>query len=405
MISNSNINARDLYRYSIFFRNYISNVAEDTLKNGITLNSIDTAFNVNDALETLKIELKEALLQCLISYRFNGVGYILVKTADVLEDLHLSVNLELPIGFMYLDYNNVRDEGPDFNYITYTFKINTDEKISYRELKIHKSRVIIHSNYDYILKAYSPCYTQSFLLNIYLFEQIYKEIERRIEQHNFLFYKDESLVALQDALSDVTTSLELLTKGVNYKPSIFSNLFKSNVDENQNHISTFKSVNSDLERELTRLKSNLNNNGIFYSGTPDASLEVIKYDLTYLKEALTLVKAKIGADTKEPLTRSFNEQTKGLGNDGKGDRSNYYDFLKSVQEQIEVTINSKLVKYFNLKMHFNSLYVLSEEEKIERDMRLLEMYDKYVALMLHPALSTVDKANLQDRLFIKIKGD
>ncbi|WVN92248.1 DUF1073 domain-containing protein (plasmid) [Borrelia turicatae] len=70
MISNSNINAKELYKYSIFFRNYISNVAEDLLKNGITLNSIDTSLNVDDALETLKIELKETLLQCLISYRF-----------------------------------------------------------------------------------------------------------------------------------------------------------------------------------------------------------------------------------------------------------------------------------------------------------------------------------------------
>ncbi|WP_434757573.1 DUF1073 domain-containing protein (plasmid) [Borrelia puertoricensis] len=402
---NFKISANELYHYSIFFRNYISNVAEDTLKNGITLNSINTVININDALEALKIELKTALLQCLISYRFNGVGYILVKTADVLEDLHLSVNRELPTGFMYLDYNSVRDEGPDFNYITYNFKINTDEKIYYREVKLHKSRVIIHSNYDYTLKAYSPCYTQSFLLNIYLFEEIYKEIERRIGQHNFLFYKDESLTTLQDALSDATNSLELLTKGVNYKPSIFSNLFKRNVDEEQSHISTLKSVNRDLERELTRLISNINNNGIFYSGTPDASLEVIKYDLTYLKEALALVKAKIGADTKEPLTRSFNEQTKGLGNDGKGDRSNYYDFLKSVQEELEISCNSKLIKYFDLKMHFNSLYVLSEEEKIERDMKLLEMYDKYASLMLNPALSTVDKTNLQDKLFMKIKGD
>ncbi|QFP42714.1 DUF1073 domain-containing protein, partial (plasmid) [Borrelia miyamotoi] len=73
---------------------------------------------------------------------------------------------------------------------------------------------------------------------------------------------------------------------------------------------------------------------------------VIKYDMNYLKEALALVKAKIGADTKEPLTRSFNEQVKGLGSDGKGDRSNYYDFLKSVQEKIEVAINSKLNKHY-----------------------------------------------------------
>ncbi|ACN93424.1 conserved hypothetical protein (plasmid) [Borreliella finlandensis] len=65
--------------------------------------------------------------------------------------------------------------------------------------------------------------------------------------------------------------------------------------------------------------------------TSNANLEVIKYDLSYLNEALALIKAKIGDDTKEPLTRSFNEQAKGFGNNGKGDRGNYYDFLKGVQ--------------------------------------------------------------------------
>ncbi|ETZ17401.1 hypothetical protein BDCR2A_01667, partial [Borrelia duttonii CR2A] len=45
----------------------------------------------------------------------------------------------------------------------------------------------------------------------------------------------------------------------------------------------------------------------------------MKYELTFLKDTLEIVKAKIGADTKEPLTRSFNEQTKGLDNDGKGE--------------------------------------------------------------------------------------
>ncbi|AMR76225.1 phage portal protein (plasmid) [Borrelia hermsii] len=398
MSLNFKINSRDLYKYSIFFRNYISNVAEDCLKNGITLNSVTTALNVNDALETLKIELKATLLQCLISYRFNGVGYILVKTADQLQDLHLEVNKELPIGFMYLDYSNVRDEGPDATYITYTLKVNTDGKISYKEIQIHKSRVIIHSNYDYVLKAYSPCYTQSFLLNIYLFEQIYKEIEKRIESHNFLFYRDESLVSLQDALSNATTSLELLTKGVNDRASIFPNIFKRN-DLNENHISTFKSVNRDLERELSRLKSNLNNEGIFYSGTPDASLEVIKYDLTYLKEALALVKAKIGADTKEPLTRSFNEQVKGLGSDGKGDRSNYYDFLKGVQEELEINCNSKLGKHYYLDMRFNSLHVLTEEEKYERDLRLIELTLKYKELESSNTLSQRELDALRAKLF------
>ncbi|QFP42435.1 DUF1073 domain-containing protein (plasmid) [Borrelia miyamotoi] len=61
--------------------------------------------------------------------------------------------------------------------------------------------------------------------------------------------------------------------------------------------------------------------------------------------ARVLVKAKIGADSKEQLTRSFNDQTNSLGNDSKDDSSNYYDLLKGVQEQIKVSINSKLVKY------------------------------------------------------------
>ncbi len=34
------ISSLELYRYSIFFRNYIENVAEDCLKNGLILESI-----------------------------------------------------------------------------------------------------------------------------------------------------------------------------------------------------------------------------------------------------------------------------------------------------------------------------------------------------------------------------
>ncbi|AHH11379.1 DUF1073 domain-containing protein (plasmid) [Borrelia coriaceae] len=390
------VHAKDLYKYSIFFKNYISNVAEDVLKNGITLNSvIPTSLSIEDALDALKIELKATLLQCIISYRFNGVGYILVKTEDQLQDLHLEVNKEFPTGFMYLDYNSVRDEGPDATYITYNLKVNENDNISYKEIKIHKSRVIIHSNYDYILKAYSPCYTQSFLLNIYLFEQIYKEIEKRIKNHNFLFYKDEALVELQDALVNAKTSLDLLTRSVD-KGSLFTNIFRSN---DEHHVSKFKGVNNELERELYRLKGNLNNEGIFYSGTSDASLEVIKYDITYLKEALALVKAKIGADTKEPLTRSFNEQVKGLGSDGKGDRSNYYDFLKGVQEELEISCNSKLNKYYYLDIRFNSLHILTEEEKYERDSRLIELTLKYKELEASNTLSKSELESLRSKLF------
>ncbi|WP_242450699.1 anti-CBASS protein Acb1 family protein, partial [Borrelia miyamotoi] len=112
--------------------------------------------------------------------------------------------------------------------------------------------------------------------------------------------------------------------------NFFKEFFTSTRSRDENNVA-ISNADDELVSELARLKSNLDNYGIFYSSETDASMEVIKYDMSYLKEALALVKAKIGADTKEPLTRSFNEQVKGLGNDGKGDRSNYYDFLKSVQ--------------------------------------------------------------------------
>ncbi|AHH11938.1 Hypothetical protein BCO_0010405, partial (plasmid) [Borrelia coriaceae ATCC 43381] len=172
--------------------------------------------------------------------------------------------------------------------------------------------------------------------------------------------------------------------------------FKRNDDE---HIRKFKGVNNELERELYRLRNNLNNDGIFYSGTSDASLEVIKYDITYLKEALALVKAKIGADTKEPLTRSFNEQVKGLGSDGKGDRSNYYDFLKGVQEELEINCNSKLNKYYYLDIRFNSLHMLTEEEKYERDSKLIELTLKYKELEASNTLSKSELETLRSKLF------
>ncbi|QBK63887.1 DUF1073 domain-containing protein, partial (plasmid) [Borrelia miyamotoi] len=264
-------------------------------------------------------------------------------------------------------------------------------------LKIHKSRLIVYSNYDYILGAYSPCYSESFLLDVYLLEKIYQEIEKRIETHNFLFYKDESLSHIKDALSTAAMSKESKNRG-----NFFKEFFTSTKSKNENNDTSISNTDDELVSELARLKSNLDNNGIFYSCETDASMEVIKYDMNYLKEALALVKAKIGADTKEPLTRSFNEQVKGLGSDGKGDRSNYYDFLKSVQEKLEVAINSKLVKYFSLKMHFGSLIILGESEKIERDIKLLEMYEKYIFIMSTSNLSLDEKLNLKNKLFIKI---
>ncbi|QTL83972.1 hypothetical protein [Borrelia miyamotoi] len=63
-----------------------------------------------DKYSIFKIELKKLLMQCIISCRFNGVGYILFKTANQSSnDLHLRVNTELPIEFMYLDYSKLHD--------------------------------------------------------------------------------------------------------------------------------------------------------------------------------------------------------------------------------------------------------------------------------------------------------
>ncbi|WP_420025326.1 anti-CBASS protein Acb1 family protein (plasmid) [Borreliella yangtzensis] len=394
------ISSQELYRYSIFFRNYIENVAEDCLKNGLVLES--TGHNVSETeLSRLKVQLKNALFNCIISYRFHGIGYVLVKTKDTLLDLEEPVNIELPIGFEYLDHESVRDLGINFDYITYKVKANNTGN-SLDAVKIHKSRLIIYENFDYILKRYVPCYTESFLLDIYLFEKIYVEIEKRIDNHNFLFYKDESLVQLQDALSSATTSLSALTNSSNNEKgnSILSSfLRKQNTNNHSKDISNLRSLNDSLSHELARLKSNLDNEGMFYTATPNASLEVIKYDLSYLKEALALIKAKIGADTKEPLTRSFNEQAKGLGNDGKGDRSNYYDFLKGVQEQIENSCNLKLTKYFGLDMRFNSLIMLSEDQKVERDIKLIELYSKYNEFINNNSFNKEELAILKEKLF------
>ncbi|XPC97895.1 anti-CBASS protein Acb1 family protein (plasmid) [Borreliella japonica] len=394
------ISSLELYRYSIFFRNYIENVAEDCLKNGIILEC--TTNHVSELeLARLKVQLKNALLNCIISFRFHGIGYILVKTKDTLVDLERSVNIELPIGFEYLDYESVRDLGVDFDYVTYKVRTNNGSN-SFDTVKIHKNRLIIYENFDYILKRYVPCYTESFLLDIYLFEKIYVEIEKRIENHNFLFYKDESLVQLQDALSSATTSLSALTQSSNNEKGnsfLSSFLRKQNSNNHSKDISNLRSLNDSLASELARLKSNLSNEGMFYTATPSASLEVIKYDLTYLKEALALIKAKIGADTKEPLTRSFNEQAKGLGNDGKGDRSNYYDFLKGVQEQIQNACNLKLNKYFGLDMKFNSLVMLSDDQKVERDIKLIELYSKYNELIQSSSFNNEERAFLKEKLF------
>ncbi|WP_024652864.1 anti-CBASS protein Acb1 family protein, partial [Borrelia persica] len=144
--NNNNINPKDLYKYSIFFRNYIENVAEDAMRNGITLESIysRSLSGIEDELDNLKIELKEALLNCIISYKFNGIGYILVKTTGD-DNLDLEVNSELPIGFMYSDFSSIRDKGLSSPYVVYSFEEENGEGVTSRkEVKIHKSRLIIY---------------------------------------------------------------------------------------------------------------------------------------------------------------------------------------------------------------------------------------------------------------------
>ncbi|WP_330730254.1 anti-CBASS protein Acb1 family protein [Borrelia turicatae] len=371
-----------LYRYSLFFRNYIENSAEDALRPGIRLDFLNSStFDLSD-LQPLSLELSEALLEAMISYRFNGAGYILIKPKVLDEDLSKSVKDELPVGFKYLDYNRIIDDHSS-DYLEYLQDDGTS-------IILHKSRVIIHENFDYILGEHIPVYTQSLLLSICLLEQIYSEIEKRIGQYNFLFYKDEQLVELMESLQDAKNQIGLNTKG----KGLFSTFFKSNNGVNKD----LGRVGSEIDLVFERLKGGLSNEGIFYSADEGASLQVIKYDLAFLKDAFELVKAKIGADSKEPLTRSFNEQVKGLGSDGKGDRANYIDFLHTVQEAVVISVNLKLSKYYRLSMSFNDLVILSDEQKLERDMRLLDLYSKYLEIIKSHSLSDDEVAILKNKL-------
>ncbi|UPA13997.1 anti-CBASS protein Acb1 family protein [Borrelia turicatae] len=371
-----------LYRYSLFFRNYIENSAEDALRPGIRLDFLNSStFDLSD-LQPLSLELSEALLEAMISYRFNGAGYILIKPKVLDEDLSKSVKDELPVGFKYLDYNRIIDDHSS-DYLEYLQDDGTS-------IILHKSRVIVHENFDYILGEHIPVYTQSLLLSICLLEQIYSEIEKRIGQYNFLFYKDEQLVELMESLQDAKNQIGLNTKG----KGLFSTFFKSNNGVNKD----LGRVGSEIDLVFERLKGGLSNEGIFYSADEGASLQVIKYDLAFLKDAFELVKAKIGADSKEPLTRSFNEQVKGLGSDGKGDRANYIDFLHTVQEAVVISVNLKLSKYYRLSMSFNDLVILSDEQKLERDMRLLDLYSKYLEIIKSHSLSDDEVAILKNKL-------
>ncbi|AJA90723.1 phage portal protein (plasmid) [Borreliella chilensis] len=396
----SKINPFDVYRYSIFFRNYIYSTAEDALKNGINLSLLETSClkEGRESLLNLKVELKEALFEAMVSYRFNGAGYILVKPKGEDEDLSKKVNSELPTGFKYLDFQRILNRR-ESKYIEYLFSYEdldgAEEKA--RIVKIDKSRVIIYENYDYVLGSYEPAYTQSLLLNICLLEQIYLEIEKRIRNYNFLFYKDEHLVGLVESLELAKEEVSVLA---NNKGGIFSAFFKG--QEPNKSLSALSSVSDQLNRELSKIKNSLNNDGIFYTASENARLEVIKYDLEFLKDTFELVKAKIGADTKEPLTRSFNEQVKGLGSSGKGDKSNYYDYLKGVQESVANACNLKLNKYYRLNMKFNELEILSYEQRLERDNLLLDVYFKYLELIKNENLSDKAKENLKEQLSLVI---
>lgn len=376
-----------LYRHSLFFRNYIENSAEDALRSGIKLDFLNsTTLDLND-LQPLSLELKEALLEAMISYRFNGAGYILIKPKVLDEDLSKSVNDELPVGFKYLDYKRIRDNYGS-NYLEYLQDDGTS-------IILHKSRVIIYENFDYVLGEHTPVYTQSLLLDICLLEQIYSEIERRIGQYNFLFYKDEQLVELMETLHDAKNQISLDAKG----KGLFSTFFNSNLNLNKD----LGTVEATLNRMLERIKDGLSNEGIVYSADENASLQVIKYDLSFLKDAFELVKAKIGADTKEPLTRSFNEQVKGLGSDGKGDRANYIDFLHTVQESVALSVNLKLNKHYRLNMRFNDLAVLSDEQKLSRDIRLLDVYSKYLEIIKTHSLSSDEIEILKSKLHFDLR--
>ncbi|MBB6031883.1 hypothetical protein HNR35_000886 [Borreliella spielmanii] len=398
--TNFKINPVDVYRYSIFFRNYIDSTAEDALKNGINLSLLETSClkESRDFLSSLKVELKEALLEAIISYRFNGAGYILVKPKGEDEDLSKKVNNELPTGFKYLDFQKIINKR-ESEYIEYLSSSKDLDGINQkaRVVKIDKSRVIIYENYDYVLGSHEPVYTQSLLFNICLLEQIYLEIEKRIRNYNFLFYKDEHLVGLVESLELAKEEISVL---LNNNKGIFSNFFKG--QKPNKSCSALSSASEQLGRELGKIKSTLNNDGIFYTASENARLEVIKYDLEFLKDAFELVKAKIGADTKEPLTRSFNEQVKGLGSSGKGDKSNYYDYLKGVQESVANACNLKLNKYYRLNMKFNELEVLSYEQRLERDNLLLDVYFKYLELIKNENLSHKARENLKEQLSLVI---
>ncbi|WKC58488.1 phage portal protein [Borrelia sp. P9F1] len=384
-----------LYEYSIFFRNYIESTPEDALKNGIALTLIDDKDNtaVVPLCEGLKVKLKEALLQAMISYRFYGFGYILIKTNGIDDDLKREVNRDTPSGFIFLEPRRIVDNNPklDKPYIEYVRNVYEGNEATGNDstnIKIHKSRLIMYENYDIILDKFVPIYSQGLLTGFELFEDIYRQISKRMNNFNFLHYKDETLVDLMNTLEEMRIEATKLRQ--NSRNNSFLNFLTTSNNYNShtnNRIHALENTSEALERELSKIKNKLHNEGIFYTSNENASLEIIKYDLSFLKDAFELVKAKIGADTKEPLTRSFNEQVKGLGSDGKGDRTNYYDYLKSVQEAVEISVNSKLNAHYNLNMKFNDIEVLNTEERLKQETLFIDAYTKYLTLMQDPRIT------------------
>ncbi|QMU99828.1 DUF1073 domain-containing protein (plasmid) [Borrelia sp. A-FGy1] len=383
-------NAHSLYEYSVFFRNYIESTPEDALKNGISLNSLDGEGARTDnttmlLAKTLKVSLKSALRQAMISHRFYGFGYILINTSGMDDDLKLEVNRDIPTGFTFLDPRKIVDNHPklDKPYIGYLRNVySKDKDETNTNIQIHKSRLIMYENYDIILDQFVPVYSQGLLTGFKLFEDIYRQINKRIGNFTFLHYNDETLVELMNSLEEMQEKANKLRQGNN---SFFKFLTSigggGDSDYTNNRMQSLGHTSVALEQELTKIKDKLNNDGIFYTSNEKARLEVVKYDLAFLKDAFELVKAKIGADTKEPLTRSFNEQVKGLGSDGKGDRTNYYDYLKSVQEAVEIAVNSKLNLHYNLDMKFNDIEVLSMKERVEQETLFIDAYTKYLTLI------------------------
>ncbi|MBB5141888.1 hypothetical protein HNP63_001309, partial [Borreliella afzelii] len=65
----------------------------------------------------------------------------------------------------------------------------------------------------------------------------------------------------------------------------------------------------------------------------------------------------------------------------------------------ENSCNLKLSKYFGLDMRFNSLVMLSEDQKVERDIKLIELYSKYNDLIQNSCFNNEELAILKEKLF------